>query len=162
MFAKAEPSNSLRRQRARLRLRDGLTQEGALLIPRHKAARDVVNDEAPFIEFESDAGAVAFFLKDEIARIEPLDGPAPARPQSDPVGERASAASAPRFFGDDPHAVLGVSRDADATAIRRAWIDLARAWHPDRLAALDLPPELIRHAQAVLARVNAAYERLTG
>lgn len=61
---------------------------------------------------------------------------------------------------DDPHAVLGVPRDADGAAIRAAWRDLVREHHPDRALALGLPAELVEIATARVAGINAAYDRL--
>jgi DnaJ like chaperone protein len=56
--------------------------------------------------------------------------------------------------------VLGVAADATEQEVHAAWRELAKAYHPDRLAALGLPEEMLRHADRVLARVNAAYQRL--
>ena len=44
--------------------------------------------------------------------------------------------------------------------IHAAWRALAKAYHPDRLAALGLPDEILRHADRVLARINVAFQRL--
>lgn len=166
MFAKADPTANMRRQRAKIRFRNGESEIGALLTPQHKAARDVVNDDAPFIEFETEAGGVAFLLKAEIARIDPIEGSPASGETGRARGWTGSGAGrrdpVDRFAAADPHTVLGLPRDADDAAIRRAWVDLARAWHPDRMASLGLPPELVRHATGVLARINAAYESLNG
>jgi DnaJ like chaperone protein len=56
--------------------------------------------------------------------------------------------------------VLGVAADASAEQVQAAWRDLAKAYHPDRLVALGLPDEMLRHADTILARINAAYQRL--
>jgi DnaJ like chaperone protein len=61
---------------------------------------------------------------------------------------------------EDPHAILGVSRDASAGAIREAYHRLVRASHPDLVIAQGLPPECIALATARVARINAAYDRL--
>ena len=62
----------------------------------------------------------------------------------------------------DPHVVLGVPKSADREAIRRAYHALAKAYHPDRLLGIDLPPEIIDYATAMAKRINAAYSALTG
>ncbi|MCW2949879.1 MAG: molecular chaperone DnaJ [Thermoleophilia bacterium] len=51
--------------------------------------------------------------------------------------------------------VLGISRDADANEVRRAWKTLVQVWHPDRFsgAAVD-------DAQARAAAINDAYSTL--
>ena len=55
----------------------------------------------------------------------------------------------------DARLVLGVSEQATTEELHTAWRQLAKAYHPDRLAALDLPDEMLRHADRVLARINA-------
>ena len=61
---------------------------------------------------------------------------------------------------EDPHAILGVGRDASLGAIREAYHRLVRASHPDFVIAQGLPPECIALATARVARINAAYDRL--
>ena len=62
---------------------------------------------------------------------------------------------------EDPHVILGVGRDASLGAIREAYHRLLRASHPDLVIAQGLPPECIKLATARVARINAAYDRLT-
>jgi len=61
---------------------------------------------------------------------------------------------------EDPHAILGVDRDASLGAIREAYHRLVRESHPDLAIAQGLPPECIALATARVARINAAYDRL--
>ncbi len=56
----------------------------------------------------------------------------------------------------DPYSVLGVSRDASDEEIRRAYLELARKYHPDKYAGSDLA-EL---AEEKMKEVNSAYEAL--
>ncbi len=53
---------------------------------------------------------------------------------------------------DDPHAVLGVGRNATPEEISQAFRSLAKRWHPDR----NDGPE----AAAQMLRINEAYELL--
>jgi DnaJ domain len=153
MFNKADPVNNLKRFRVTLKMRSGESQTGAILAPVHRALRETLNDEGPFIEMETEDGRQAFLLKREIARIDPQDAPQ----------ARASDRGAndwSRFDANDARLVLGVGADATEPEIHAAWRDLAKAYHPDRLAALGLPDEILRHADRVLARINAAFQRL--
>jgi DnaJ like chaperone protein len=61
---------------------------------------------------------------------------------------------------EDPHAILGIDRDASLGAIREAYHRLVRESHPDLVIAQGLPPECIALATARVARINAAYDRL--
>jgi hypothetical protein len=155
MFNKADPVNNLKRFRVTLKMRSGESESGAILAPVHRALRETLNDEGPFIELETEDGRQSFLLKREIARIDPVDAPQP----------RASDRGAndwSRFDANDARLVLGVAADATETEIHAAWRDLAKAYHPDRLVALGLPDEILRHADRVLARINAAFQRLKG
>jgi len=62
--------------------------------------------------------------------------------------------------GRDPYAVLGLPPDADAVTVKRAYLDLVRRHHPDRLAGIGLPPEYVAQAEARLAAVNVAYRQI--
>jgi hypothetical protein len=153
MFSKSDPANNLKRTRATLKMRSGDSEAGAILTPNHRTLREALNDEAPFIEIETEEGRVAFVLKTEIARIEP-------DPAAEPRAAERGAEMPSRFDAKDARLVLGVGADATEQEIATAWRDLAKAYHPDRLAALGLPNEMLRHAGRVMARVNAAYQSL--
>jgi DnaJ like chaperone protein len=60
--------------------------------------------------------------------------------------------------GPDPYAVLGIQRDADDRAIKRAYRKLISEHHPDRLG--DLPDDMRRRAESRASEINAAYERI--
>ena len=51
--------------------------------------------------------------------------------------------------------VLGISRDADATEVRRAWKTLVQVWHPDRFTG-----DMVDEAQERAAQINDAYSTL--
>ena len=61
---------------------------------------------------------------------------------------------------DDPFVILGVERDASWNDIKKAHRSLVREHHPDQLASLGLPDELMALADKQLARINAAFSRL--
>jgi DnaJ like chaperone protein len=63
-----------------------------------------------------------------------------------------------RTQGPDPYAVLGVGRDVDDRAVKRAYRKLISEHHPDRLG--DLPEDMRRRAEARASDINAAYERI--
>lgn len=60
--------------------------------------------------------------------------------------------------GPDPYTILGVSRDVDDRAVKRAYRKLISEHHPDRLG--DLPEDLRRRAEERAGEINAAYERI--
>ncbi|AML49989.1 molecular chaperone DjiA [Falsihalocynthiibacter arcticus] len=68
-----------------------------------------------------------------------------------------------RFVPDaepDPHDVLGVSPANSQAEIRKAWRDLVRETHPDRLIARGVPVEAVKLAEKRLIAINHAWEEL--
>lgn len=155
MFNKGDPGNVLKRFRATIRTRSGDSETGAILIPAHRTLREALNDDGPFLEMETEDGRQSFLLKAEIARVDPHNAPE-SRASDRGAGDWS------RFDANDARLVLGVAADATLEEIHAAWRDLAKAYHPDRLTALGLPDEILRHADRVLARINAAFQRLKG
>ncbi|HEX7389841.1 MAG TPA: TerB family tellurite resistance protein [Acidiphilium sp.] len=62
--------------------------------------------------------------------------------------------------GEDPYGVLGVAASDSNEAIRSRWKQLMRENHPDQLAARGVPPEFAARATDLVARINAAYDRI--
>lgn len=89
----------------------------------------------------------------EVARLFGFNAADYARLRAIYVGTAAEPA-------DDPHAILGVGAGASADEIRVAYRRLVRENHPDLLVAQGLPPECLALANARVARINAAHDRL--
>lgn len=60
----------------------------------------------------------------------------------------------------DPYEVLGVEPDTPLPEIRRAWSQIVRDSHPDRLVARGLPEEAVKMAEKRLITVNRAWEEI--
>ncbi len=60
----------------------------------------------------------------------------------------------------DPYAILGVTREASEGDLKRAYHRLVRENHPDALIARGVPEEFVGMANAKLAMINTAYERI--
>jgi len=58
----------------------------------------------------------------------------------------------------DYYKVLGLTRDADERAIKRAWRTLTLKYHPDKASGQGISPE---EAQTKMAAINEAYEVLS-
>lgn len=68
-----------------------------------------------------------------------------------------------RFAPDapaDPYTVLGVSPNATAEEIKRAYRKLVRENHPDAVIARGLPEEALQLAQKRMADINRAWEEI--
>jgi DnaJ like chaperone protein len=82
-------------------------------------------------------------------------GPAYAGPQGSQSGPRSSRNT---VSAADPYVVLGISRDAPAADIKRAYRKLMSQHHPDKLG--KVPEELKHRAESRAREINAAYERI--
>ncbi len=58
--------------------------------------------------------------------------------------------------GSDPYDVLGISRQASTSDIRKAWLALSKKYHPDKAKT----EEEIRRNTIMMFKVNEAYELL--
>lgn len=56
---------------------------------------------------------------------------------------------------DDPYVILGVSQNATAKEIQKAYRALAFKWHPDR------NPENMTYATEMMKKINAAYDLIS-
>ncbi|PWI33605.1 co-chaperone DjlA [Vibrio albus] len=58
----------------------------------------------------------------------------------------------------DAYKVLGISDDADAKEVKRAYRKLMNEHHPDKLVAKGLPPEMMDMAKEKAQEIQAAYD----
>jgi len=61
----------------------------------------------------------------------------------------------------DPYVVLGIAYEVDDEDVKRAYRKLVRENHPDALIARGVPEEFVKLANAKLAAINAAYEKIS-
>ncbi len=60
----------------------------------------------------------------------------------------------------DPYDVLGVTPDAAMDDIRKAWRQLVRETHPDRMIARGVPEEAVKMAEKRMIAINRAWEEI--
>ena len=135
---------------AELTLADGGVLAGHFIISAARAISDILNGDMQFLEFEPFECERRFIAKSTIASIKLLDAPA-----ANVLDARRPVAGA-----FDPYAALGVKRDADWDDVRHAYLRLAKAYHADRYASVELPLEVRDYLQQMSRRVNAAYTAL--
>jgi hypothetical protein len=127
---------------------DGREIKGRVRVPQGRSLVDMLNAAGGFIEFESLAGEGSLIAKGALRDVRPIDLP-----------------SAPRLSAGsdviDPFAILGVAVDASDDELRHTYVDLAKAYHPDRYETVDLPREVRDYLSAMARRINVAYEMAT-
>lgn len=136
----------------KLALADGRSETVSLKMPLSSKLQDALNGPDQFLDVTDVAGRQAFLAKAEIRRAELVEVP-----QADQITLRRRATDRDGF---DPYQVLGVDREADARAIHEAYHAKVRTYHPDRFAAIELPREMKDYAEAMLVRINLAYEQI--
>ncbi len=129
---------------------DGETILGSVRMTLSNKLSDAINGDEPFFDFVSAGGERFFIAKHSVRRVETFEAP-----RADQLGRREK-----NIADFDPHQVLGLARGAPLAAIKQAYHKLARAYHPDRFAGIELPPEMHEYATAMLARINLAYRQL--
>jgi DnaJ like chaperone protein len=60
----------------------------------------------------------------------------------------------------DPYVILGVKADDSDAAIKKAYRQLVRENHPDKLIAEGMPEEFVQLANEKIATINDAYDKL--
>ncbi len=128
--------------RTTIRLKDGSVLNGHVYCSQDERLSDLLNDDKQFLPFETMDGEIIFVTKDAMSQVAPKEK----------IGlENAYL---------DPHDILNLPKDAPLEKIKEAYHAKVRAFHPDRLTALELPDEIISYATDIMARVNDAYQRL--
>ena len=131
-------------------LAGGQKLQGHLVITGQRGLGQYLNSGPDFLEFILLDGTTTWFARSQILQI--WEHTIPKAEQLD----RAAADTA----GFNPYKILGVTPEADLKAIHKAYVSLARAYHPDRFSGIGLPKEIQSYVQDMSKRINAAYTEL--
>jgi hypothetical protein len=131
-------------------LATGAQMRGNLYVPKTRSLHDELNKGEMFIEFEPMDRQKLFLARSSIASVKEH-----AVPKADQLTRRL--VSLDQF---DAYEVLGLKKGADAAKVRAAYVQLAKAYHPDRFIRADLPQEVAEYLSAVATRINLAYSEL--
>lgn len=135
-----------------LTLDDHSIIKGDLLVPQSRPVHEVLNGPAVFVEFRSYGMEPALVAKSAIRGIRFVKVP----------GVTNLRGTATSNDGFDPHQTLGVPVTATYEEIHRAYVSLAKKYHPDRYATADLPPEVSDYLAGMARRINLAFQALQG
>jgi DnaJ-domain-containing protein 1 len=153
MFERQRTSatNPESRMSVTITMNDGETMRGNLRLPLSGRLFDAMNNPDQFFDVETVDGDRLFVAKHSVRKVENFE-----LPRIDQLS---------RHSGDsavfDPYAILGIPKCATAQAVREAYLALARAYHPDRFAGIELPREIREYVNAMVTRVNVAYQQLS-
>jgi hypothetical protein len=111
-----------------------------MFVPPTLEVGDVLNDDRDFLPFEHIDGTVAMIAK-KFRSVVPMNS-----------GQRVDT--------NDPHDVIGVDPSVTDAELQAACLKAIAAVHPDRLAPLGLPAELMEVATRRAAKLNDAYRKI--
>lgn len=152
MFNRGRGSEAEGPAAVEITLEDGRALHGKLLLPPGRNLVDVLNGASVFVEFEADGGERMYIAKSALHCVKPMNLP--------PVPDLWAGPTDGSSF--DPYAVLGLERGASQEQAREAYVGLAKIYHPDRYAAVELPKEVGAYLAVMARRINAAYQAVDG
>lgn len=132
-------------------LDDGKITRGRL-VGKYRTLGENLAAEGGFLEIEAGDGRLNYFSKSAIRKISEI-----SMPVADQLNQKMAAAKV-----GEAYAILGVSPRASEEDLMTAYRALSKAYHPDRLASMELPAEMLEYAEAMQRRINAAFEELRG
>lgn len=155
MFERTRVDNMVQSQQvavpAELTLDDQTVLKGDLMMPAARPVHEVLNGSNVFLDFRVFGGEQQLLAKSAIRSIRLIQVPSANQ-------MRAAAARSGETF--DPHTVLGVRVDASHEEVRKAYVEMAKIYHPDRYATAQLPNEVREYLAAMSRRVNLAFQAL--
>ena len=140
-----------------LQMVDGSNRRGALLISRDKSLREFFNAPGEaFVDFDCKRDGSVVLAKSAIRAIRADD----LKKKDDQAKIDALSARKAELENLDPYKFLGVATSVDSDGLHKAYIAMARTYHPDRFADANLPPEVLDYLNAMARRINGVYEEL--
>ena len=125
-----------------LELDGGKILKGSLFHKPQGRLSDMLNDERPFLPFETAGGKFTMIKKLAFTSVTP-------------VSERAT-----EYEGNNPFQILGVREGAPLEEIKAAYHKLCAENHPDRLNGSGMGREFMELATSRMARINEAWTRV--
>jgi DnaJ-domain-containing protein 1 len=125
-----------------LEMDGGQRMTGSLFVSQSVRLPDLLNDERPFIPFETHDGLLKMLRKSTIRAVTP----------------QHQVMLAPT--SNDPYEILGVAPSIADEDLKAVYHRKVQQTHPDRLVAMGLPTEIVQLASDKIARINEAYERI--
>jgi DnaJ-domain-containing protein 1 len=136
-----------------LELKDGSRLMASMRLAMSGKLNDILNNTDRFLDILGADGEQYFLSKDLVQRA------SIANPPKAELNLNRRTVDGKSF---NAWAVLGIASGSSHEEIRAAYRNLVKLYHPDRLANLDLPPEMKEYASAMLARINIAHDQLAG
>ena len=132
-------------------LNDGREIRARMVMRETRRVADEINEGGGFIELYPYGGDPIMLSKSAVQSICETNVPAADQLSNQDVMQGTF----------DPYELLGLPRGADYQTVRAAYHAKAKAYHPDRFSAMDVPDEILEYVCAVSRRLNVAYAELS-
>ncbi len=133
-----------------LTLVDGERLNGAIAIEKNGRLGQLLNGPDKYVLFKTNSGEPVYLAQTTIAAVQSNE-----KPETRQLETALSA-----LEQTNPYKILNVKPGADKTALRDAYHEQIKHYHPDQFANANLPGEVLSYMEAVIARLSAAYEEL--
>ena len=133
-----------------LTLVDGESLKGAIAIQKNGRLGDLLNGSDRFVLFKTNSGEPVYLSQATIAAVQSNEKPS----------VRQLDKSLQNLEEINPYLILKVKPGASKAELRNAYHELIKHYHPDQFANVKLPREVRTYLDAVIARLNAAYQEL--
>ncbi len=133
-----------------LTLVDGESLKGAIAISKNSRLGDLLNGSDRYVLFKTNNGEPIYLSQTTIAAVQSNEKP--SAHQLD--------ISLKNLEEINPYLILKVKPGASKADLRNAYHELVKHYHPDQFANVKLPREVKSYLDAVIARLNAAYQEL--
>ncbi len=133
-----------------LTLVDGESLKGAIAINKNTRLGDLLNSSNKYVLFKTNTGEPIYLSQSTIAAVQSNEKPA----------ARQLEKSLKAFEQVNPYNILHVEPGVDKATLRDAYHELVKHYHPDQFANTKLPSEVTAYLDAVIQRLNAAYQEL--
>ncbi len=133
-----------------LTLVDGETLKGAIAISKNGRLGDLLNGSDRYVLFKTNSGEPVYLSQTTIAAVQSNEKPS----------ARQLDVSLKNLEEINPYLILRVKPGTSKADLRNAYHQLVKHYHPDQFANVKLPREVKSYLDAVIARLNAAYQEL--
>ncbi|MCP4933692.1 MAG: J domain-containing protein [bacterium] len=129
---------------------DGESLKGAIAIPKNSRLGDLLNGSDRYVLFKTNTGEPIYLSQTSIAAVQSNEKPSAC--QLD--------VSLKNLEEINPYLILKVKPGTNKADLRNAYHKLVKNYHPDQFANIKLPPEVKSYLDAVITRLNAAFQEL--
>ena len=131
-------------------LEDGDTLTGSICVPPASNLGDMLNGPDLFILFQVESGKLIYLAQKTIAAVR-----SSKRSDTDKLDQ-----STENCEQETPYTILKIEKGVSREAARDAYQHMIKKYHPDQFGNIALPNEVLAYFEAVILRLNTAYNEV--